>query len=57
MTTRREFLSSMAVAGLAAQPVFRERAARFRPGQRAPAKRKNTAAKPKQALAANSTNP
>src|SRR5450756_76456 len=26
MTTRREFLSSMAVAGLAAQPVFRERA-------------------------------
>src|SRR5207253_11181159 len=28
MTTRREFLSSMAVAGLAAQPVFRERAIR-----------------------------
>src|SRR5205814_4659881 len=26
MTTRREFLSSMAVAGLAAQPVFREHA-------------------------------
>ena len=26
MTTRREFLSSMAVAGFAAQPVFRERA-------------------------------
>src|SRR5687767_3416262 len=26
MTTRREFLSSMAVAGIAAQPVFRERA-------------------------------
>ena len=28
MTTRREFLSSMAAAGLAAQPVFRERAMR-----------------------------
>src|SRR5688500_20411492 len=28
MTTRREFLSSMAVARLAAQPVFRERAIR-----------------------------
>ena len=28
MTTRREFLSSMAVAGLASQPVFRESAMR-----------------------------
>src|SRR6476620_9598956 len=28
MTTRREFLSSMAVAGLASQPVFREHAIR-----------------------------
>ena len=28
MTTRREFLSSMAAAGLAAQPVFSERAIR-----------------------------
>ena len=28
MTTRRDFLSSMAVAGLTAQPVFRERAIR-----------------------------